>query len=78
MFFWGSDLGAWWLWVVFYIFFLAGIVILIVFLVKVITGSGKKILPPSKEDPLDILKKRYAKGEINKEQFDQMKEDIKS
>ena len=31
---------------------------------------------PGLETPLEILKKRYAKGEITKEQFDQMKNDI--
>jgi len=30
------------------------------------------------ETPLDILKKRYAKGEIDKEEFDRMKKDLES
>ena len=28
------------------------------------------------ETPLSILKKRYAKGEITKDQFDEMKKDL--
>ncbi|MDY0188722.1 MAG: SHOCT domain-containing protein [Syntrophus sp. (in: bacteria)] len=30
----------------------------------------------SRETPLDILKKRYAKGELTKEDFDRMKREL--
>jgi putative membrane protein len=31
-----------------------------------------------RETPLEVLKARYARGEITKEQFEQMKEDLKN
>lgn len=53
---------------------IAGAVLLILWLVR---SLGQPVTaPPRGEGPLDILKARYAKGEITKEQFEQMKRDL--
>ncbi len=63
------------------------IVILVVILIYALAGRGGQRFPePSRgshtgreqdvETPLDILKKRYAKGEISREDFEQMKKDL--
>jgi putative membrane protein len=53
---------------------MVGLVALIVWLVRNANRSG--FPNGSRESPLDILKTRYAKGEITKEQFDAIKRDL--
>ena len=68
--FWGG--GVWFGWI-----FWVAIIALIIYLVVNQGNKNKQInIPPHQDSPLDILKKRYAKGEITKEQFDQMKKDL--
>jgi len=66
---WGMGFG-WIFMVTFWILLILGIV----YLIKYVAGGAKKEEP--KETALDILKKRYASGEINKEEFDRIKDDL--
>lgn len=60
--------------------------VVLLLLVYLIFGQGRSRQPwqdrghyedrPGSETALDIVKKRYAKGEITKEEFEQMKKDI--
>lgn len=60
--FWGMHLVWWIVWVVLLIW---------IFLTPWdVPGQRKR-----QDGPLDILKKRYASGEIGREQFERMKED---
>ncbi len=59
----------------FWILIILAVIILIVVLSK-IRSSETDGNSPGRETPLDILKKRYARGELTKEEFEQMKQDI--
>ena len=67
--FMGNIWFGWIMWIL--------IISLIFVLIWSNTRERDKYLPFDKnESPIDILKKRYAKGEITKDQFEQMKKDL--
>ena len=57
-------------WFAFWLLILLGLILLVVWLYR--KAAGKQ----AKESPTDILKKRYAQGELTKNQFEEMKEQI--
>jgi putative membrane protein len=64
--------GMWFGWI-----FWILLIVLVIWLVVNQNNKNKQYFNnPQSESALDILKKRYAKGEISKEQFDQMKKDL--
>ena len=60
------------LWNILWPIFLIGVIALIIWLVYKFAGKGKE-----SETPISILQKRYAKGEINKKQFEEMKKEMR-
>ena len=62
--------------------FLFGLIVLFLFIlaaaygVKRVWGQGPSSTTAHGESALDLLKKRYAKGEITKEEFERIKREI--
>ena len=68
----GGGMGIWMLFgVVFWILVIVGIVLLVVWVVQKAVGGGG-----TEGSALGILKKRYARGEISKEEFEEKKRDL--
>jgi len=53
--------------------FWGGIIALVIWGVSRLTKHGHSA---TRNNPLDIARERYARGEINKEQFEQIKKDL--
>ena len=58
------------------ILIIGGIVALLMWLVR--NANHDSMITGTNESPVDILKRRYAKGEITKEQFDNIKRDLEN
>lgn len=73
---WG-HMGGWgWGMAVFGWLFLALIVVLVAWLIWSTTRGGDRRTSPG-GNPLDVLDHRYARGEIDREEYLQRKEDLR-
>jgi putative membrane protein len=74
---WWYGFPGWWgigMMIIMVVFW-GGIIALIVWaIMRFARGSGSNI--SARRDPLEIAKERYARGEITKEQFEQIKRDL--
>ncbi|RQW08548.1 MAG: SHOCT domain-containing protein [Calditrichaeota bacterium] len=69
---WGFMGLGWLIWIILLIVIIWGIV-------KIAGSTSRQNqLPPAEDDAIEILKKRYARGEISREQFEEMKKDLQS
>jgi putative membrane protein len=67
---WGMGFGG-----LFMILFWVAIIAAAVLLLKWLAGGSARFAPREKS-ALDILKERYARGEIGKDEFEQKKRDL--
>jgi putative membrane protein len=70
--------GMGWFGTIFMLIFWVLVIVGLIFLIKWLIQSTKKEpeSPHSSSRAIDILKERYAKGEINKEEFEEKKKDL--
>jgi len=74
-------MGGWgmgWFGMIFMLIFWVLVIVGLVFLIKWLIQTTRKEpeVSHSTSRPLDILKERYARGEINKEEFEEKKGDL--
>ncbi len=81
---WGSS--GWWSWlmlligIVFWVAIVIAVVLLIIWLYRQVSGKATgagEARGEAGESPLEILQKRYARGEITAKEFEGMKKELK-
>ena len=66
----GFGYGGMFMWII----FLIVVGLLIYFMIQ--AKKTREQMPVQNESPLDILKRRYAKGDIAREEYERMKKDL--
>ena len=74
---WGMGFGMISM-VLFWVLIIVGIVVLVRWIAGPSASSGLPPAPPPLKTALDILKERYARGEIDKQEFEEKKRDLGS
>jgi putative membrane protein len=70
---WGLAGGIGWLWMLFPMLFWVGVVFLVIWAaIRLFPGRQESV----HDTPLDILKRRYAAGEITAAEYQQAKQDL--
>lgn len=67
--------GLWWIWMLGGLLVMVGFVVLIVWAIGAANrgGTGRE---PERASALDILRERYARGEITQQEFEQAKKTL--
>lgn len=86
MMWWGQHMtgfgwGGWLLGGLMMLLFWGGIIALVFFSIRAFSGAGNRnTVRPGKsgESALDILKKRYARGELSKEEYETIRSDLET
>jgi putative membrane protein len=73
---WGWSSGWGWAMGVMMIVFWGLVIAAIVYAISTLNRSQRGWAGPTGEPPLDILDRRYARGEITREQYEQMRQDL--
>ena len=76
---WGNHgYGMGWFGGIFMILFWAVVIVCIVFAIRYLTTGKVSPSERAQSDPLKILQERYARGEINTEEYEERKKALQS
>ena len=72
---WSGWYGMGWMMMLFTLVFWALVIAALVFFIRWLAQQGRGA-PSGGEAPLEILRRRYARGEISQEEYERMKRDL--